>query len=510
MIKTLQENIEGIIKNQKLMMIVAGVASVFLLVLPLMMGDIGEESPWLNFLGAFHPLVLHLPIGSLILVATIEFINVLTKDYKMDMTIPLIFNAGTSFVAAFLGVLWYYGGDFGESELIESHMWKGVIYSVCAAWLPLVYGFVKAKMAYYGLLAGSVVMMNVAAHDGGESTHGDPFDKFPGKSEKEEKTKPAGEGEGEVETVHDPLVFQELVVPIFEEKCFSCHHSSKKVKSGFKMDTFADIMAGGNEQEDYPALTPGDIENSFILESIELPEDDDLHMPPSNKKQITADELKILKWWVAIGAPEVKKLSEVDVPEDMQALVGAGAKPAEAAVETTQGDDSHGGENKIAVTPKNSPLAPQVKEFLKKYPNALSWTSLSDSTLYFSAASQRKSYKDEDLMALEPFVSELNEINLSDTQISDSVAALVKKSTKLKVLKLANTKVTNSLVKEIAANPTLEVLVLHSTGITDDAMMDIASIPNLKKVFLWNSKVTAAGVKKLSEARPELEVNSGL
>ena len=35
------------------------------------------------------------------------------------------------------------------------------------------------------------------------------------------------------------------------------------------------------------------------------------------KPQITADELKILKWWVEIGAPETEKLNEVEASEEI-------------------------------------------------------------------------------------------------------------------------------------------------------------------------------------------------
>ena len=38
-------------------------------------------------------------------------------------------------------------------------------------------------------------------------------------------------------------------------------------------------------------------------------------MPPEGKPQITEDELKVLKWWVEIGAPESEQISELNASE---------------------------------------------------------------------------------------------------------------------------------------------------------------------------------------------------
>jgi hypothetical protein len=41
-----------------------------------------------------------------------------------------------------------------------------------------------------------------------------------------------------------------------------------------------------------------------------LPIDDDMHMPPDGKPQVTAAELRVLRWWIDQGADPAKKLSE--------------------------------------------------------------------------------------------------------------------------------------------------------------------------------------------------------
>jgi len=332
------------------MLIVAVVLSVILLLIPLLMGLIGtaddgaflvflKENVWSDFLGAFHPLTVHLPIGSLLLIFCLEITNLFKKEGKFPMMFPLLFNAVSSVLASLLGILWYYGGDsFSQaSDLLDSHMWKGLIYASCAVWLPVIYYICKPsyKGVYCGILCGSVLLMTIASHDGGDSVHGDPLDKAPWiVDEKKPPGSTNGEDTGDTQggqipdeqTVADFVTFRDVVTPILTEKCYACHHSSEKVKSDLKFDTYADILKGGEYQEDTPTLIPGDVENSYLIVSIELPDDDELHMPPPKKDQVTEDELKLLKWWVAEGAPEKKTLGEMNAPAEILKLVLAQEK----------------------------------------------------------------------------------------------------------------------------------------------------------------------------------------
>lgn len=334
------QKIETLMKKWPLMVGIVFLVSMALLLSPVLLGEVGvnddgavlgflKNNAWSNFLGRFHPLVLHLPIGALILVFSIELMGLRSKKYRIDMTLPLLFNAASSVVASVLGLLWYYGGDSSDcsSELLDSHMWKGLIYSVCALWLPLIYwaGKRRTQVLYYLTLLGSVVMMTVSAHDGGESLHGDIFKQVPwiegGGEGRKHRHVTDSDPHGTEEEKYNPVLFTEIVVPILEAKCNECHHSANKVKSKLKFDTYADIIKGGAGQEDFPCLIPGDIKNSFFIESMELPEDDDYRMPPMKKEQMTADELVLLKWWVQVGAPEHKTLSEVEVSEAVRAIL---------------------------------------------------------------------------------------------------------------------------------------------------------------------------------------------
>ena len=121
----------------------------------------------------------------------------------------------------------------------------------------------------------------------------------------------------EVVNAPDPVVYTEVIAPILERRCVSCHNAEKS-KGYYRMDTYELLVKGGLESE---GLKPGSAAESHIVKLIELPIDDDMHMPPDGKPQVTAAELRVLKWWIDQGADPAKKLSESNATADIGAAL---------------------------------------------------------------------------------------------------------------------------------------------------------------------------------------------
>jgi len=86
------------------------------------------------------------------------------------------------------------------------------------------------------------------------------------------------------------------VAPILEAKCNRCHTANKA--GGKLITTSAAAMLKGGISG--PAIEPGKPDKSVLIELVHFNE-----MPPKNvKPRVTADELKLLKAWIAAGAPE--------------------------------------------------------------------------------------------------------------------------------------------------------------------------------------------------------------
>ena len=56
----------------------------------------------------------------------------------------------------------------------------------------------------------------------------------------------------------------------------------------------------------------------------------------------------------------------------------------------------------------------------------------------------------------------------------------------------------------------LEYLNLYGTKVSDAGLDPLKNLKKLKKLYLWQTQVTEAGVQKLKESLPDLEVVLGV
>jgi len=92
----------------------------------------------------------------------------------------------------------------------------------------------------------------------------------------------------------DPPDFARDVVPIVESQCLRCHNTAKS-EGGLLLETWEDMMRGGDTG---PPIVPGEPDRSPLVLQVEgraKPK-----MPP--KKTLSADEMAVLRAWVAAGA----------------------------------------------------------------------------------------------------------------------------------------------------------------------------------------------------------------
>lgn len=90
--------------------------------------------------------------------------------------------------------------------------------------------------------------------------------------------------------------FERKIRPLLAENCYECHGQEKQ-KGGLRLDSPAGIVAGG---ETGPILTAGKPTDSRVILAVSY-QDDDLKMPP--KTPLKADQVKLLRDWIEMGAP---------------------------------------------------------------------------------------------------------------------------------------------------------------------------------------------------------------
>jgi len=487
-----------------------------------------------RFFGRFHPVMLHLPIGMLLLVLALEFGRLFTKKKSSSTQVPMFFAAASAVVATLLGFVLYYSmsGDYGK-ELAERHLTGGIVFAcgtvaafIIKVWVDYKGG--KGTWLYLSMLLGSSAVMGFASHDGASLTHGENYltqympeglrkvlgvplekDKKPRKAadgsilagETGEEGPAASKTVAVAKAPGEQLVYTDIIAPIFEQKCYSCHNADKQ-KGKFRMDEYELLVKGGKEGE---GLVHGKSADSNIIVRVELPEDDDEHMPPEGKKGLAPHEVVLIKWWIDGGASKDAKLADLKANDEIKAAL-AKIVPAEDLAKQKAAAEQ---EAKASAGKRESVKA-EVERLRKEFPAALNFESQSSSGVTFTAVSMRKDFGDDDLAKLGPVIPALVSLDLSASTVTDKGTSLLKGAGDLKSLRLSETALTDAGLDVLAALPKLESLNLYGTQVTNQGVEKLAGLKNLKKLYLWQTKVDQAGVDALKSKMPGCDIVMGL
>ena len=96
----------------------------------------------------------------------------------------------------------------------------------------------------------------------------------------------------------DTVDFEKHILPLFYQRCFSCHSESKQEpKGGLRLDSVKAIRESG-------VIVSGKPDESELLIRISLPHEDDSFMPPpeGGAQPFDKDELAMMKAWIRDGA----------------------------------------------------------------------------------------------------------------------------------------------------------------------------------------------------------------
>lgn len=493
-----------------------------LAVLPFWAGPPPEEGlpDMAKFIGRFHPVLLHLPIGMLLLVLALETGRLFSKRKPGSSTqVAMFFAAASAVVAVLLGFVLYYSmpGDYG-TELAERHLNGGIIFAcgtvaafVVKVWVDVAQG--RGAWFFWLLLLASSGVMGFASHDGASLTHGEDYltkyapnevRKLIGLPVKEEKGGDA-QGGGKLAVAakapDEQVVYTDIIVPILDQKCYSCHNAEKQ-KGKYRMDEYNLLVKGGKEGD---GIVPGKADDSNIIVRIDLPEDDDEHMPPEGKKDLAPHEVVLVKWWIDKGASKDAKLADLEAPDAVKEALGKVVPPEVLAAQKAAAES----EVKQSAEKRES-VKVEVERLRKEFPAALNFESQSSSGVTFTAVSMRKDFGDDDLAKLAPVLPALVSLDLSSCTVTDEGAKMLAGAAELRSLRLSETSLTDAGLEALTKLPKLESLNLYGTQVTNQGVLKLAALPNLKKLYLWQTKVDAAGVEALKAKLPNCEIIMGL
>ncbi|WP_276167311.1 c-type cytochrome domain-containing protein [Zobellia alginiliquefaciens] len=427
---------------------------------------------WLQPLGRMHPLVLHFPVAFIVLLAVL---NLFKKQLdpvsfqKINFTLVL----GTSFMtvlATLMGLMLSLEGY--DSETMTFHKWLGI--ALCFIVYALVWCYSYQKVFQVVLYIG-VVGVVIAGHYGASLTHGSDFIMQPITASKKA-----------VVNENTPI-YTAYVAPILKEKCTSCHNPQKH-KGDLDLTTIEAIVRGGENGDVWLAHNA---DKSLFLNRVALPLEDEEHMPPEGKPQLTQEEIELMQTWIDHGADAQISFAQLQEVDTLRTLIAQ--KWMKAAEDATYTFDFASAET---IEELNNPY----RTVVQKAPN-----SPAIEVAIFGRAAFQESYLND----LEKIKEQLVYLNLANLPVENAHMNTIGKLTNLEHLVLNFTNIDADGIAQLNTCRKLQTVSLSGTAIDLSVLESLKALAGLKEVFVWNTQLTTKDIQKIRNELPNVRINEG-
>ncbi|MEN8661510.1 MAG: c-type cytochrome domain-containing protein [Lentimonas sp.] len=438
---------------------------------------VGDALNWTQFLGRFHPAVLHLPIGLFFGLFVLEIVALRQRsDASARSALVLVWlMAVTSVLTAYLGLLLASGGDY-SGDTLWWHKCLGIIFAAAA----LVVTFFKVfSLCYAGkgltlyrmLMIGLLVLLTFVGHNGGELTHGKGYltnyapkwlqdildEPEPEESDVEETDSAGTEGN----------VFTHQVQPILEQYCVSCHGPEKQ-KSKYRVDTFEFLLTPGSIGD--TTIEPYRMSESSLLEYLFLPESDDMAMPPEGKPRPSAEEIMIIAHWIANGA------EGPPIDEAAMAAAKAVAEAEQAQV--------------VRLFDAGILLLPVGKD---------------SDLLYLDFQNVGEDLPEEALATLSFYKDRIYEIKLIGSDHAAKLLRLLEGASELRVLNVSGLQNADDLAEVLNSFSALELLNLFGSDLSGAGFSKL-TLSNLQKLYVGSTQVSPEELQVYQKTNVSIQV----
>jgi len=432
--------------------------------------------------GRLHPLLIHFPIGLLILAALLEAASAAVRPLRplrRATGFVLLLGAASAAVAAAAGLLLGRAGGY-EAALLASHRRLGIGVAVAAALVALLHRqaerrrSVAARRGYRVLLGTTVVLLFAAGYQGGSLAHGT-----------------------ELSSPHLDLdsarVYGDLVAPVLARRCTSCHGPSR-AEGGLRLHTSEALFEGG---DDGPVVVGGDPDGSELLRRVTLPPGHEDAMPPNGPRSLDVGETETIRWWIAAGASTTQRVGEVDsIPPIVATQLARVAGPREARRTGLYAIEA-------------APASARAVDALRADGIEVGPVAGDLALLQVTAVNVRSAFDDAWLHRLLPVAEQVTWLDLSGTRVSDAGLSALARMPNLTRLSLANTAVGDAGIRHLAGLARLEYLNLYGTRVSDAGLDALRGLGGLRALYLWGTRVTPQGQASLQGSAPSLRVFGG-
>jgi uncharacterized membrane protein len=470
------------------------------------------------FVGRFHVLFVHLPLGILTLAVVLEILSRFRpfKSLESAMAPAWIAGAITALATVVLGFMHATEESFEDMPAVEAHQWAGVTLAAAACLIAIL----RTRIAFargaaldrgYGKLwavpvAAILVLMLLTGHLGGSLTHGDtylmqyapapirvmaglPADAGP-------RPKPADLASADI--------YLDVVQPALDRRCLNCHNNSKK-SGRLSMATYETLMKGGSKGA---VITPGKPSESDLFRRVNLAPGRSDFMPKEGKTPLDKNEVAAIGWWISQGAPKSAIVGSLNLTAEASSAI-------QALVEGAGGVGEEEEEEELAaLDPAEAPL-PQVAEADKA-----TVAKVVEEGFIVRKLAKRSNLVDVDYVSANPvtldvindlarFGPNILRLNLRHAGVTDAEVKTIASFSNLRRLRLEENAITDTAAADIADLTNLTYLNLTNTNVTDAGLEQISTLPKLSRLYVWGTTITPEAVNKINAAC-KVTVYSGL
>jgi len=412
--------------------------------------------PWLQVAGRMHPLILHFPIVLLILFTGQKFIL-----RQADNTL-LLLTAFAAVVTAGMGLLLSREPGYDQDALLL-HKYSGILLSfLTLAWYAWYDQLQRIKWAPLSAAFLCLGLLTFAGHQGASITHGQNFLLAPVISLAPEKTV----------ALNDAVVFTDMVQPILKRKCMGCHNSNK-AKGELVMETTNLLLKGGKSGPPWDS-TRADL--GLLMQRIHLPPDQEKHMPPRGKPQLTDDEITILYQWLKHDPARNIRVADLPLTDTLRII-------AATLFKTTEAEDQYDFSSADEKT---------VQKLNTSY-RIISPVALGSPALNVDFYSPQF-FRPAQLKELAPLSRQIVSLNLDKMPVTDADIPAIISFSNLRTLNLSFTGLTGAGLAQLCKLEKLKSLSLSGTAIKADDIACLLSQKSLRHLYVWNTAIPPGSI----------------
>lgn len=438
------------------------------------------------FIGKFHPLFVHLPIGIILITLVLEWLG---KSSERTLNWLWFFSFASALFTIISG--WQIANSSSYPDgLLFNHRWLGVAIMVLSLliWIARNNGDLVRKKLVLGLQVVLFLVLSLGGHFGGQLTHGSDYliESAPGFVQKVAGYQAPKQIDLSSLHVDSISTYENLIAPILEQKCVTCHNA-KAMNGDLDMSSPESLMLGGDNGT---VIVPRDFAASEVFRRVTLSQNNVKFMPTKGTP-LSYNEVGLLKWWLENGASFEEMASSAPISKEMIQSINAMYK--------------------IDLTPRpwyEKETGPSLDTSIVNKLRAVNYkvNSYSDNFVELVAANETLSSS----FSLSDLDQNIVILDLKNSVVNEQTFKEIGRLSNVIRIQLQKTNTKSEDILSLPVLPRLESINLFGTEVGNDVLMHLAKFPSLKRIYTWQTNVTDEGISALKESRKDINVENGI